>query len=123
MSRGRIGVRCGKMHGGTQRNSPKLAARGQKPGDIYDGDRNAYGNNSMKWQDRISIKADVCHGKACIRGRRVMVSVILASLAEGDSPQTIMANYHLAPEDIQAAMLFAADMAEDRFLPLEQEVG
>jgi uncharacterized protein (DUF433 family) len=52
-----------------------------------------------------------------------MVSVILASLAEGDSHETIMANFHLAPEDIRAAMLFAADMAEDRFLPLEQEVG
>ena len=77
----------------------------------------------MRWQDRISINADVCHGKACIKGRRVMVSVILASLAEGDSSETIMANYHVVPEDIQAAMLFAADMAEDRFLPLEQEVG
>ncbi len=76
----------------------------------------------MRWQDRISIRPDVCHGKACIKGRRVMVSVILASLAEGDSQETIMANYHLAPEDVQAAMLFAADMAEDRFLPLEQEV-
>ena len=69
----------------------------------------------MKWQDWIRIKADVCNGKACIKGRRVMVSVILASLAEGDSPETIMANYHLASEDIQAAVLFAADMAEDRF--------
>ena len=77
----------------------------------------------MRWQDRISIKADVCHGKACIKGRRVMVSVILASLAERDSPETIMANFHLAPENIQAAMLFAADMAEDRFLPLEREVA
>jgi uncharacterized protein (DUF433 family) len=77
----------------------------------------------MKWQDRISIKADVCHGKACIKGRRVMVSVILASLAEGDPPETIMENFHLAQEDIQAAILFAADMAEDRFLPLEQEVA
>jgi uncharacterized protein (DUF433 family) len=52
-----------------------------------------------------------------------MVSVILASLAEGDSPEIIMANYHLEPEDIQAATLFAADLAEDRFLPLEQEVA
>jgi len=77
----------------------------------------------MKWQDRISIKPDVCHGKACIKGRRVMVSVILASLAEGDSPETIMASFHLVPEDIQAAMLFAADMAEDRFLPLEMEIA
>lgn len=75
----------------------------------------------MNWQERISIHPDVCHGKACIKGRRVMVSVILASLAEGDSPETIMANFHLAPEDIQAAMLFAADMAEDRFIPLERE--
>ena len=77
----------------------------------------------MKWQDRISIKPNVCHGKACINGTRVMVSVILASLADGDSPETIMENFHLVPEDLQAAMLFAADMAEDRFLPIEQEVA
>ena len=77
----------------------------------------------MKWQDRIGIKPDVCGGKACIKGRRVMVSVILAGLAEGDSPETVTANYRLAPEDIQAAILFAADMAEDGFLPLDQEVA
>lgn len=77
----------------------------------------------MKWQDRISIKADICDGRACVKGRRVMVSVILASLAEGDSPETIMANFHLELEDIHAAILFAADMAEDRFLPLAQEVS
>ncbi|QEH31929.1 hypothetical protein OJF2_03960 [Aquisphaera giovannonii] len=75
----------------------------------------------MEWQDRISIRPDVCHGKPCIKGRRVMVSVILASLAEGDPPETAMANYHLESADIQAAIAFAADMAEDYFLPLEQE--
>lgn len=32
-----------------------------------------------------------------------------------------MANYRVSPEDIQAAILFAADMEEDRFQPLEQE--
>ena len=31
----------------------------------------------MTWQDRISVDPQVCHGKACIRGTRVMVSVIL----------------------------------------------
>lgn len=71
----------------------------------------------MKWQDRISIKADICHGKACIKGTRVMVSVILANLAEGRSNESIMSDYHVTAEDIQAAILFAADMAEDRFLP------
>lgn len=52
-----------------------------------------------------------------------MVSVILASLAEGEAPGTIMKSFHVDPEDIQAAMLSAADMAEDRFLPAEQEVA
>jgi uncharacterized protein (DUF433 family) len=47
----------------------------------------------------------------------------LPASRRGDSSETVMANFHLAPEDIQAAMLFAADMAEDRFLPLEQEVA
>ena len=75
----------------------------------------------MRWQDRITIKPDVCHGKACIMGTQVMVSVILATLGEGASPESIMASYHVTAEDIQAAVLFAADMADDRFLPLGQE--
>jgi uncharacterized protein (DUF433 family) len=75
----------------------------------------------MNWKDRISIRPDVCHGKACIKGTRVMVSVILANLGEGESTESIMSSYHVTAEDIQAAILFAADMAEDRFLPLEQE--
>ena len=75
----------------------------------------------MNWQERISIRPDVCHGKACIKGTRVMVSVILANLGEGESTESIMSSYHVMAEDIQAAILFAADMAEDRFLPLEPE--
>jgi hypothetical protein len=38
-----------------------------------------------RWQDRISATPDVCHGKPCIRGTRVLVSVILDNLAEGVS--------------------------------------
>src|SRR5438128_9093573 len=34
-----------------------------------------------EWQERISINPTVCHGKACIRGTRVLVSVILDNLA------------------------------------------
>jgi uncharacterized protein (DUF433 family) len=77
----------------------------------------------MKWQDRISIKADVCHGKACIKGTRVMVSVILANLGEGESYEAITSSYHITREDIQASILFAAEMAEDRFLPLGPEAA
>jgi len=38
----------------------------------------------MVWQDRISVDPSVCHGKACIKGTRVMVSVVLDSLAAGE---------------------------------------
>lgn len=74
----------------------------------------------MNWQDRISIDPQVCHGRPCIKGTRVMVSVILANLGEGEPVERITAGYHVTPEDIHAAILFAADMAEDRFIPLDQ---
>ena len=77
----------------------------------------------MKWQDRISIDPKVCNERPCIRGTRVMVSVILANLGEGESYDAILAGYHVAREDIQASILFAADMAEDRFLPLGGEAA
>jgi uncharacterized protein (DUF433 family) len=33
------------------------------------------------WQERISVNPVVCHGKVCVRGTRVMVSVILDNVA------------------------------------------
>lgn len=77
----------------------------------------------MKWQDRISIHPQVCHGRPCIKGTRVIVSVILANLGEEVSYEEILANYHLAREDIQASILFAAEMADDRFSPLGGEAA
>lgn len=77
----------------------------------------------MKWQDRIVMNPQVCHGKPCIKGTRVMVSVILANLAEGEAVESIVAAYHVAEDDIRATMLFAADMAEDQFISLEREAG
>ena len=41
----------------------------------------------MNWRERISVDPEVCHGKACIRGTRVMVSVVLDNLAAGESPE------------------------------------
>jgi uncharacterized protein (DUF433 family) len=63
----------------------------------------------MNWQDRISVKPDVCHGKVCITGTRIMVTVILDNLAEGISEAEILKSYPtLRSEDIRAALLFAA---------------
>jgi uncharacterized protein (DUF433 family) len=76
----------------------------------------------MDWRERISINPKVCHGKACIKGTRVMVSVILDNLAEGESYESIMEGYRVTREDIQAALAFAADLAEERHVPLEPGV-
>lgn len=75
----------------------------------------------MRWQERVTINPEICHGRPCIKGTRVMVSVVLANLAEGETHEAIMRNYHLAADDVQAAVLFAADMADDQFLRMPQE--
>jgi uncharacterized protein (DUF433 family) len=72
----------------------------------------------MNWRDRITVDPAVCHGQACIKGTRVMVSVVLDNLGAGETPEQIAAAYRLAPEDIQAALLYAAELAKERFLPL-----
>ncbi len=72
----------------------------------------------MSWRERITSDSSVCHGKACIKGTRVMVSVILDNLADGDAPEQIAAAYHVAPEDIQAALQYAAELAAERMIPL-----
>lgn len=69
----------------------------------------------MKWTERISVDPNVCHGKACIRGTRVMVSVILDNLAAGRSTAEILHSYpSLSIEDISAAMAYAAELAREQ---------
>ena len=77
------------------------------------------------WQERISINPAVCHGKACIRGTRVMVSVILDNLAAGVPHEEIVSSYPSIQEsDIQAALAYAAELAREGTadLPLENRV-
>lgn len=73
----------------------------------------------MRWQDRISVDPNVCHGKACIKGTRVMVSVVLDNLAAGESAESIAQAYHLTPDDIHAALLYAAALSKERVVTLE----
>ena len=48
---------------------------------------------AMDWRERISSDPNVCHGKSCIRGTRIFVSVVLDNLAAGRSPAEIVADY------------------------------
>jgi uncharacterized protein (DUF433 family) len=70
--------------------------------------------------NRISVDPDICHGKPCIRGTRIMVTVILDNLAEGLPPEEIVAEYPpLVIEDIQAAIAYAAMLTrEEELIPL-----
>jgi len=72
------------------------------------------------WQQRISVSSAVCHGKPCIRGTRIMVSVVLDNLADGLTPEEIVEEYPpLTVEDIRAAISYAANLTrEEEILPL-----
>lgn len=73
----------------------------------------------MEWRERIAASPEVCHGKPCVRGTRVMVSVILDSLAAGESVEAILDGYPgLTREDVRAAVAYAADLARDRVISL-----
>jgi uncharacterized protein (DUF433 family) len=69
----------------------------------------------MNWQTYITVDPTVCHGKGCIKGTRIMVSVILDNLAVNLSPDEILRNYpSLTCEAIQAAVAYAANLARER---------
>lgn len=79
----------------------------------------------LEWQKRISINPLVCHGKACIRGTRVMVSVILDNPAAGVPHEELLQSYpSLQDLDIQAALAYAAELAREGTadFPLEHSV-
>lgn len=73
--------------------------------------------------ERISINPKVCHGKACIKGTRVMVSVVLDNLAAGHSAEEIVRSHpSLKSEDISAAIAYAADLASERVVPTPEAI-
>ena len=75
----------------------------------------------MDWRDRITVDPDVCHGKACIKGTRIMVSVVLDNLAAGVGVEELLNSYpQLEREDIDAAISYAAELAREREIPLER---
>jgi len=73
----------------------------------------------MNWSEYITVDPLICHGKACIKGTRVMVSAVLDNLAAGLDPQEILRSYpSLTRDAIQAAVSYAADLARERVVAL-----
>ncbi len=72
----------------------------------------------MDWRQHISTDPSICHGKACIKGTRVMVSVILDNLAASVPEAEILKSYpSLNTTHIRAAIAYAAELARERIIP------
>ena len=75
----------------------------------------------MTWQDYISSDPNICHGRACITGTRIMVSVVLDNLAEGHTPEEIVQNYpSLTIEAVKAVKLYEKEKLQSGF-PFSRE--
>lgn len=71
-------------------------------------------NKSGDYHSRILRDPAVCGGEPVFKGTRVTLRTVLASLAAGDGPEEILADFpSLKPEDIKAAIAFAAASAEE----------
>jgi uncharacterized protein (DUF433 family) len=66
---------------------------------------------------RISIDPSICHGKPCIRGHRIWVSLILDFLADGMTTEEILDEYPgLVEADIRACIAYGAELARGNFV-------
>jgi uncharacterized protein (DUF433 family) len=76
------------------------------------------------WKERISVNAAICHGRACIRGTRILVSAIVDNIAAGVRRDEILKSYpQLKEVDIDAALAYVAELAREGSveLPLESK--
>ena len=78
----------------------------------------------MNWQEKITSNPEICHGRACIKGTRIMVSVILDNLSEGLTIEEIIEAYPpLNKDDILAAINYAAELTKERIIPIDKLVS
>lgn len=69
---------------------------------------------SEGWEARIVRDPKICGGEPTFRGTRVLLRTVLGGLAAGDSPEDILDAFpSLSPDDIRAAIMFAAASAAE----------
>ena len=73
----------------------------------------------MDLLNRITRDPAIMGGKACIRGMRVTVGMLVAQIGGGRSVDEVLADYpYLEREDIMQALRYAAWLAEEREVQL-----
>ena len=71
--------------------------------------------------DRITFDPNIMGGRACIRGMRITVALILNLVANGMTTEELIRAYpYLEPEDIQQALRYAAYLADESIYELEK---
>jgi uncharacterized protein (DUF433 family) len=78
---------------------------------------------TLNYQDRIERKPRVAGGEAVIKGTRVTLRTVLASLAEGATTDEILNDFPTLTEaDVRAAIAFAAASAQEDLPVTEAQV-
>ncbi len=77
------------------------------------------------YHERIIRDPKICAGEPVFKGTRVTLRTVLASLAEGDTNEEILADFPgLSADDVRAAIAFAAASAhEDLPVPAVPDIG
>ena len=70
---------------------------------------------------RVTTNVNQMSGAPCIRGLRIPVATVVGMVADGMTPEEILAAYpDLEAQDIKEALLYAADAVRERELPLAE---
>lgn len=70
--------------------------------------------NRSAQRSRVTVDPGVCGGRPCIRDTRIEIAILLDGLAEGLSIEDLIDHYpQLTPEDIRAALAYAAELAHE----------
>lgn len=76
-----------------------------------------------RWQDHVVVNAELHHGDPCIKGTRIPVRTIVASLADGLTPEDVRTAYpQLTLANVLGALAYAAEvLREESVIPLVSE--
>jgi uncharacterized protein (DUF433 family) len=73
----------------------------------------------MDWKQTITTDPNILHGSVFFAGTRIPVTVVLDNLADGAEVAEIPRQYpSLGPEQVSAALGYAADLARERMVPI-----
>lgn len=68
---------------------------------------------------RISLDPEVCFGKACIKGTRIWVALVIENLSAGISETALLEMYpQITHDDISACLAYAAELTRERVIPV-----